>query len=396
MKPINPQQEKILQTIDSASDTILSISHRIHAHPELGYEEKYASALLSESLEKFGFRVERGYAGIPTAFCARRGNGNGPGVAFLAEYDALPDLGHACGHNVIAASALAAGVGLGGLMDEIAGEVWVVGTPAEETSGAKVTMVERGAFSHLEAALMVHPHAGNFYTTESLALDAIEVEFFGKPSHAAAAPWEGVNALDALLVTFNSINSLRQQVRPDARIHGIITKGGAAPNIIPDHTVGRFYLRAKQRTYLDKLKQKFLSCVEGAATSTGTTFTTREYEFSFDDMQNNLVLAERMRDYLGEFLGVKKIERAPEFFGSIDMGNVSHTLPAVHVLVDITQGQPIPPHTREFQQAAATPHADANILRSGKALALTGYDVLVNPDFRALAWAEFKDNQPGA
>ena len=387
---INEQQKRIIQVIDSESASLFSISHRIHENPELGYQEKFASGLLCDALEQHGFEVEREFVGIPTAFCAQRGNGQGPRVAFLAEYDALPDLGHGCGHNIIATSALSAGIGLGSMVGELGGEVWVIGTPAEETDGAKVIMVQKGAFDQIDAALMIHPHSGYYYITESLALDAIEVEFFGKPSHAAAAPWDGVNALDAILTTFNSLNALRQQIRPDARIHGIISNGGAAPNIIPDHTMGRFYLRARQRSYLNELNQKFLACVQGAAIATGTRFETRTYENPFDDMLNNRVLAERMRDYLTEIIGVQKVERAPEHFGSIDMGNVSHVVPAVHVLVDITQGKSVSLHTPDFQTAAATPYADATILRAGKTLALTGYDVLVNASFREAAWAEFK------
>ena len=383
-------QKKILQAIDAASASILSVSHQIHANPELGYQEVFASHLLCETLEQFGFQVERNYVGIPTAFCARKGGSQSPRVAFLAEYDALPEIGHACGHNIIATSALSAGIGLAAVIDQLDGEVWVIGTPAEETDGAKVTMVQKGAFEGIDAALMIHPHEGYYYCTESLALDAVEVEFFGKPSHAAAAPWEGINALDAMLMTFNSLNALRQQVRPDARLHGVIVNGGAAPNIIPDHTLGRFYIRAKQRSYLNELRQKFLACVQGAALATGTRCETRLYENPFDDMQNNLVLAERMRDYLSEVLGVAHIERAPEHFGSIDMGNVSHVVPAVHVLVDVAQGKPLSPHTREFQQAVATAYADETILRAGKALALTGYDVLSEPAFRAAAWQAFK------
>jgi amidohydrolase len=389
---ISRHQQKILQAIDSASTCLFSVSHQIHQKPEMGYQEKFASGLLCDTLAQYGFTVERGYAGIPTAFCARRGKGQGPRVAFLAEYDALPDLGHGCGHNIIATSALAAGIGLGEIMAEIPGEVCVIGTPAEETDGAKVTMVERGAFQGIDAALMIHPHAGTYYLTESLAMDAVEVEFFGKPSHAAAAPWDGVNALDALLATFNSLNSLRQQIRPDARIHGIIVNGGTAPNIIPDHTLGRFYLRAKLRAYLNELNQKFLDCVKGAATASGTRFQTRNYENSFDDMLNNLVLAERMRDYLTGIIGVEKVDRAPEHFGSIDMGNVSYVVPAVHVLVDVTQGKPFSMHTTNFKQAVVTPYADATILKAGKALALTGYDILVNATFREAAWEEFKRN----
>ncbi len=386
---LDPQQGKILQAIDAASETILSASHQIHDHPELGYQEVFASGLLADTLAAHGFEVERGFVGIPTAFRARKGSGHGPRVAFLAEYDALPVVGHGCGHNIIATSALSAGIGLGSVISELEGEVCVIGTPAEETDGAKVVMVERGAFQSVDAALMVHPHEGYYYMTESLAMDALEVSFFGKPAHAAVAPWEGINALDAMIQTFNSLNALRQQVRPDARLHGVIVDGGAAPNIIPDHTVGRFYLRAKTRQYLDELVDKFKACVQGAALATGTRFEIKNYENSFDDMVNNLVLAERMRTYFTEVLGSPPFKRAPESFGSVDMGDVSHVVPGVHILIDIADGKSLSPHTPEFQKAVATPYADSALLQAGKALALTGYDVITDAGFLEAARTEF-------
>ncbi len=386
---INAQQGNILQAIENSATTILEVSHQIHANPELGYEEVYASGLLAHTLEAYGFEVETGYAGIPTAFCARKGSGKGPRVAFLAEYDALPEVGHACGHNIIATSALGAGIGLGAVVEKIGGEVWVIGTPAEETDGAKVVMVERGAFQAVDAALMIHPHENNYYLTESLAMDALEVQFFGKPAHAASAPWEGINALDALILTFTGINALRQQVRPDARIHGVITRGGAAPNIIPEHTVGRFYVRAKTRSYLDELTEKVKACVKAAALATGTRFEIHNYENSFDDMVNNHIIAERMRDYFTQDLGSGLFLRAPESFGSADMGNVSHVVPAVHVLIDVANGKPLFPHTHEFQLAVVTPYADAAVIRAGKAMALTGYDLLTDPSFLQSTRKEF-------
>jgi amidohydrolase len=389
---LSPLQEKIIQAVDAAADTILKVSHQIHDHPELGYEEVFASGLLAQTLEAYGFEVERGYAGIPTAFCARKGKRKGPRVAFLAEYDALPEIGHACGHNMIASSALGAGIGLGAVVEQTDGEVWVIGTPAEETDGAKVVMVERGAFQTVDAALMVHAHENNYYLTESLAMDALEVQFFGKAAHAAAAPWEGINALDALIMTFNSINALRQQIKPDARIHGVITQGGVAPNIIPEHTVGRFYIRAKTRRYLDELTAKVKACIQAAAMATGTRFEINNYENSFDDMVNNHVIAERMRDYFTEALDSGQFLRTPESFGSVDMGNVSHVVPAVHLLIDIADGKPLTPHTHEFQQAVATPYADAAVIRAGKAMALTGHDLLTDSAFQEAARKEFFTN----
>lgn len=394
---LNPLQKNIVEAIDARTDTILSVSHQVHAHPELGYQEVFASGLLADTLAGYGFEVQRGYAGIATAFRARKGNSKGPHVAFLAEYDALPGIGHACGHNMICASALAAGIGLGAVIDELpgaaVGEVSVIGTPAEETDGGKVVMVKRGAFRDLDVALMVHPLDDNYYIAEALAMDSWEVEFFGKPSHAAAAPWDGKNALDALILTFTNINALRQQIHPDARIHGVIMEGGIAPNIIPDHTRARFHVRVKKRRYLDELVERFKACVQAAALASDTRFELQKYENSLDDMLNNTLLAERMRDYFVQALGSKSYKRSPEHFGSSDMGNVSYVVPAAHVFVDIAEGKQLLPHTAEFQVAASTPYADAAILRAGKALALTGYDLMVDPVYLQAVKAEFAGNQ---
>lgn len=386
---LDKNQETIIQAIDAAKEEILKVSHQIHAKPELGYEEFFASGLLADTLAKHGFEVERKFVGIETAFCAQKKSGKGARVVFLAEYDALPGVGHGCGHNIIGTSALTAGLGLGAVIDQLQGEVWVVGTPAEETDGGKVVMVERGAFNQVDAAMMIHPHDDNYYLTESLAMDAIEIEFHGKPAHAATAPWEGKNALDAMILTFNNMNALRQQVQPHARMHGIILEGGQAPNIVPDHTKGRFYVRSKTRKYLDELVEKFKACVQAAALATDTQMQMRNYENSFDDMVNNLCLAERMRDYLMENLDVKPFKRAPDSFGSVDMGNVSHVVPAIHLLVDIANGKALTAHTPEFAQAAITPYADQVLIKAGKALALTGYDLLTDADMLNRARQEF-------
>jgi amidohydrolase len=394
---LNDVQKEILEAIDANVDTIISASHRIHDHPELGYQEVFASGLLADITEGFGFKVERGYAGIPTAFRAKKGNPNGPHVAFLAEYDALPGIGHACGHNIISASTLAAAIGLGAAIERLGsqapGEVSLIGTPAEETDGGKVVMIERHAFQDVAAAMMIHPYDGNFYITEALAMDSWEVEFFGKASHAAAAPWDGQNALDALILTFTNINAMRQQIQPEARIHGVILEGGAAPNIIPEHTRARFHVRAGTRKYLDELVKRFKACVQAAATASDTSFELRKYENSMDDMLNNIQLAERMRDYFVQALDSAPFKRTPDHFGSLDMGNVSHVVPGAHVMVDISDGIQMSPHTVEFQIAAATPFADKAILRAGKALALTAYDLLVDPRFLQAVKSEFAASQ---
>ena len=248
---LNPLQNKIIAAIDAAASELVSASHQIHDKPELGYEELFASKLLEDTIESHGFHVERGLAGIPTAFRARKGNPEGPRVAFLAEYDALPEIGHACGHNVIATSALTAAIGLGAVVEELGGEVHLIGTPAEESSGAKVDLVEKGVFDEVDAAMMIHPYKGNYTAMQSLAIDAYKVEFFGVAAHAAAAPWDGKNALDGLILLFTSLNALRQHIRPDARIHGIISHGGAAPNIVPEYTEGSFLCACQQSRLLE-------------------------------------------------------------------------------------------------------------------------------------------------
>lgn len=379
-----------MDTVDQHKSVFLKISHQIHDYPELGNQEYRSSELLANTLQDFGFIVERNFAGLETAFCARKSNGNGPRVAFLAEYDALPDLGHGCGHNIIGTASTAAGIALGVVLEDIQGEVWVIGTPAEETEGTKAGMVNQGVFKNVDAALMIHPHEGNYMLPQSLAMDAFKVSFFGKPSHAAAAPWEGINALDAILLTFNNVNALRQQIRPEARVHGVITQGGSAPNIIPEYTEGRFYVRATTRLYLDQLVEQFLNCARSAAQATGCQVEIEKYENCYDEMIHNLPLATRFKDYMVKVLGSASFQRSPDSFGSVDMGNVSHVVPAIHALVDIADGKVLHPHTHEFCQAAETPFADIAMLRSAKGLALCGYDLLTDPRFLRKVRQDFK------
>jgi metal-dependent amidase/aminoacylase/carboxypeptidase family protein len=227
--------------------------------------------------------------------------------------------------------------------------------------------------------MMVHPFYKNYRHTDSLALDAIKISFTGKSSHAAVAPWEGVNALDALLLTFTNINALRQQTRPDARIHGIVSNGGAAPGIIPEHTEGRFYVRAKDRDYLDELHLKVKNCAQAAALATGTEIQFDRFENSMDEMVNNSILANRASEFC-EALGMEPFEKSPDSFGSIDMGNVSRVVPGIHLLVDITNGDYAGPHTHKFASLAREPFADEVLIRSGKGLALAGYDVIADGD----------------
>lgn len=392
---LNRSQIEAAAAIDAARDDIVAASRAIHDRPELGGQEVFAQKTLVTLLEKNGFKVECGTAGIPTAFKAVKGREGGHRIGFLAEYDALPEIGHGCGHNIICCAAVSAGIGLGAAVEKLGldAEAVVYGTPAEETNGAKVEMARKGIFDDLDAALMIHPNSGNYYITESLAMDALELEFKGRPAHAAAEPWEGRNALDAMVVFFTAINALRQEIRPDARIHGVIVNGGSAPNVIPDHTVAHFYVRAARREYVDELRTKFEDCAKGAALCTGTSYSIHPYETSFDEMRNNECIASRVKDYLEGALGAGAFRRAPESFGSVDMGNVSRVRPAVHVLVDITNGRKIAAHTREFRDAAATPYAFDQMIRAGKAMALTGLDLIEDKAFLLKAKTEFDAQQ---
>lgn len=368
----------IFQTIDKNAERFKSISRYIGEHPELGHEEVLASRTLTEELEAQGFRVERGTLDIPTAFIAEYDSGRpGPTIAYLAEYDALPEVGHACGHHLICMMSIGAAVGLKSVLSETGGRIRVYGTPAEETRGAKVPMSAAGLFDDVDVAMMTHP----FYTFErsgnSLAMDAIQFEYFGKAAHAAASPYEGVNALDAVLMLFNSINALRQQLESHVRIHGIISEGGKAPNIIPDYAAAQFYVRSSTRKQTDEVVQKVLRCAEGAALQTGCTLKTSNYEFSYDELNTNEPLSEAFtRNIVAMGVKLEEIETGKDH-GSLDLGNVSLRCPAIHPYIKVVDRKLLL-HTKEFRDAAMLDRALDAMLFAAKALAATGYDVLTD------------------
>lgn len=370
----------ITQTIDNNADRFKAISSFIGANPELGHEEFKAFARLTEELEHHGFGVERGVLDIPTAFIATYDSGKaGPVVGFLAEYDALPDLGHACGHHLICMMSLGAAIGLKSVLAVTGGSIRVYGTPAEETKGAKVPMAEAGLFRDVDIALMAHPYYTYEKSGESLAMDAIQYEFFGRSAHAAAQPYEGINALDAVLQLFNSINALRQQMKSDARIHGIISEGGKAPNIIPDYAVAQFYVRSATRAYTDELVQKVLHCAEGAALQTGCTLKTSFYEYSYDELRTNETLSQVFSDQLHEMgIDSKDIEIGKDH-GSLDLGNVSIQCPTIHPFVKVV-GEKHMLHTKEFRDLALQEPALDAMIFTAKALASTAYEVISSPE----------------
>ena len=382
MKKLITDQLNQLQT------TLSALSDSIGHNPELGRAEHQSAAKLIAFLTEHGFTVEQNICGYETAFKAVYDSGKvGPAIAFLAEYDALPEIGHGCGHNMIGVMAAGAGVGLSKTLAEIGGRVIVLGTPAEETMGAKVAMATQGVFADVDAALILHPHNKTHASGRSLAMDALQFEFKGKTSHAASAPEKGVNALDAVIQTFNAINALRQHVTSDVRIHGIITKGGVAANVVPDHAIAQFYVRAQRRNMLAEVAEKVKNCAHAAALATGAQLSISNYELSYDDMNTNQKLSEAFSANLLA-AGEPVIEAPTETFGSIDMGNVSYVVPAIHPYIGIGD-ETLVGHTVEMAAATFTPAAHQALLRGAEALALTGYDLIAKAELLAAIQKEF-------
>ena len=388
-------RKRAIDAIDQRRDALIALSLAIHRTPELGYQEREASLRLTEFLEGDGFKVARGYRGVETAYRGDvQGKTEGSRVAILAEYDALADLGHGCGHNLIAMIGTAAAVAVHEVMDELPGSLAAIGTPAEEGGGGKVALIRAGGFDDVDAAMMIHPTSGRSLAGHhSLASNRVLVEYFGKSAHAASQPDQGVNALDAMIQLFNGVNAMRQQLRPDARVHGIIAKGGSAANVIPDHTVGRFSVRALDRRYQQEVLRRFIACAEGAATATGATVKVSVDENAgYENMVFSSPMAERWTSHMRS-LGMQVFDaRDDERVGSTDMGNVMQVLPGIHPYIAISD-QTIPGHSTAFRDHAATPEALDRALVAAKALALTAIDVLGDPALLKSARAEFDERR---
>lgn len=387
---IEELKQKIIVKIDQEAKNLGELALYLHANPEMGGQEFKAQQYLTEYAEGQGLAVSKGLAGVETSFAAAKTYGQGAKVAFLAEYDALP-MGHACGHNLIAMASTAAAVGLATVLGDVEGQVTLFGTPAEETNGAKVPMAEAGLFHGYDAALLVHPGARTTVDASSLAMDALEFTFLGKPAHAAGAPHEGVNALDAVISLFNNLNALREHLTSDVRIHGIITEGGVAANIVPERAVAQFYFRAARRQNLNEVVAKATKIAEAAALATGCRLQMRNYELSFDNLRTNQTLAAVYKKHL-QALGIKDIEPAGDNKGSTDMGNVSQVAPAIHPNMTIGP-RDLVGHTHEFCLAAATPEAIESMLLAAKAMALAGLEVLLDKGLRQEIHAEFSLGQ---
>ena len=381
-------KEAAAAVVDDLAAEIIDLSRRLHDHPELGYEEFRAAEWLTEFLEQHGLVVERGFSGLATAFRARHRSGvGGPVVAILAEYDALPEIGHACGHNIIGASAVGAGAALRRVLGTAAGEIQVIGCPAEETGGSKAAMVKAGVFEGVTAALSMHPGSQTGGGATSLAITPLTFRFYGRPAHAAASPDEGVNALDALLQTFNGINALRQHVKSDVRIHGIVRRGGVAPNIVPDYAEGEFYVRAAAREDLDRVVERVKDCARAGALATGARLEIEEGT-SYDDMRPNRPLTRACLENLRR-LGAETEETfGQRLSASTDVGNVSHVCPTAAPSIAIAP-RTIPGHSREFAAAAVSEAGHRGLILAAKMLALTALDVLFRPSLVAEMEADF-------
>ena len=376
--------------VDRLADELDTLSRRIHDHPELGYQEVKAAGWLSEFLESQGFKVERGVAGVDTAFRGTLDTGDGPTIAILCEYDALPAIGHACGHNVIAAAGVGAGAALAAVRAQLPkGRIQVIGTPAEEGGGGKVKLIRGGVFKAVDVAMMIHGFDRWIMHQDLLGIVRCGFEFTGKAAHAAADPWEGVNALDAVIQTFNNVSMLRQQVRPEARIHGIVTSGGAAPNIIPEFASATFYVRAADIDYMWALQKRVIACAEGAARATGCALRVIEQrDNAYEPMKRNATLLDAFRAN-ARTLGIVESPESRERMGSSDIGNVSQVIPAIQPMVQIApEGTPI--HSRAFEAAAVEPLARDGMLKSAKIMAMTACDLLANPALVKEARREFE------
>ena len=387
-------KRRVIHEIDALSAELREVSLEIYSNPEIGYQERAASRLLCDRLEQAGFSVERGTAGLETAFVAHQpGRTRGPRIALLAEYDALPGLGHACGHNLIATAALGAALGLNRVMDSIDGSLMVVGSPAEEMVGGKIALVEGGVFEGTSAAMMVHPRGDTQLGRLFTATTIMNMTFHGKSSHAAAAPDKGINALDACIATFNGTNALKKHLRDDVRLHGVILEGGKAANIVPEMARCAFSVRARDRAYLESLVPRVRACAEAGAMMAGARVEIDTLPIC-DEMNFNQALSDafgRNAESLGQT--VLPIDTTVGG-GSTDMGNVSQVVPAIQPFVKIGDSA-LTPHTREVLEAAGTEEAHDYILQGAKALAMTAIDVWTDRELLHRAQEEFERTRRG-
>ena len=372
-------KQRLCEEVDRRSDVLVDLARRLHDHPELGFEERYAHDALTDALEGAGLTTERSAYGLPTAFAARAG-AEGPTVAVLCEYDALPGLGHACGHNLIAAAGVGAGLAAAALADDLGGRVLVLGTPAEEGGGGKVRLLEAGALAGVDAAMMIHPAGHDLRRITSLAIHQLQVTYHGRAAHAAAAPHEGRNALDAAVLGYVNVAALRQHLRSDERVHGIFTEAGEKPNIVPERAAALWYVRAGTVARREALEERVLACLQAGAAAAGCSMDVASPNPAYAEVRDNEVLLDLFAANaaaLGRHLAEPDADTA--VLGSTDMGNVSYEVPSIHPMLAVSPPD-VPIHTTEFARSAAGPAGGAAVLDGARAMAMTVADLWLRPE----------------
>jgi amidohydrolase len=370
------RKKRISERVDARAQALDRLALEIHARPELAFEERFASGALAEYLESEKVSVRRSAGGLETAFAAEAGSG-GPVIAILGEYDALPGIGHGCGHNLMGTAAVGAFLALRDALDGVRGRVRVIGCPAEERGNGKVHLMKGRAFEGVDGALMYHPGDRDEIDPLMLAMVSLDVELLGKAAHAAAEPHDGVNALDGLVLGWSAMSALRLLIRSDSRIHGIITDGGKAANIIPDRAAATLMVRSPDNAYLGDLRRRVLACFEGAAVATGAELRPAWSDVC-EVVNTNRPLAEAFAENARSLGRTMQARRPSDTHGSTDMGNVTTVIPGIHPFLSITEGR-VPGHSIAFTEAARTPRALETMRLAAKALAMTALDVLAEP-----------------
>ncbi|MBW4078005.1 MAG: M20 family metallopeptidase [Acidobacteria bacterium] len=374
--------ELATRAIEASRDELIALSHYVHANPEMGYEEFKSAEAVATACERAGFSVTRGIASLPTAFRATAGDGD-LHVVICAEYDALPDVGHACGHNIIAASSTGAAIGLAAVANDLNLRVTLLGTPSEEGGGGKIDLLHAGEFDEAHFAMMIHPWPEERLEATCLAVDHFDVTFEGKEAHASAAPWQGVNALDALTIAQVALGLLRQQLPPGDQFHGIVSQGGVAANIIPRHVVGRFMARSVTSERLAVLRGRMNACFEAGALASGAAMHVEELGSAFSHMESDLEILghyRRAAESLGRHFDLDDAGVAKPTI-STDMANVSLAVPSIHPLLAIPTNGAVN-HQPEFTAACITSAADQAVIDGARALALTAISVASDPSLR--------------
>lgn len=377
---IDQFKSAVIKEVDKLKPEIFKLSRLIHSKPELAYKEFFASNTLAIFLEKQGFKVKRGVGRLPTSFTATAsGAKKTPSIAFIAEYDALPKIGHACGHNMIGAISAGAATALKNAALNKSGKIIVAGTPAEEGGGGKIRLIQSGVFKGIDMAIMAHPSNKTRVTGRMLAVTDMIFTFIGKSSHAAAFPHKGINALDGVILTYNNINALRQQMKEDVKIHGIIMEGGEAPNIIPGRASAKFYIRSLDKKYFKDVLEKVKNCARGAAKATGCKLRIDTGKFVYNPFKPNYTMAGILRDNM-KSAGLKEdLIGETEGIGSSDMGNLSQVIPTLHPEFAIGKRN-IVNHSPEFTKAAISNFGMDMMIKMTKAVATTALDIFCSPE----------------